>query len=314
MTLDCRAMSASKVVVVGSFVVGLTLRAERFPTPGETILARDFDMGPGGKGSNQAVQIARAGCDVQFVGVVGTDDFAQIAVDLYAAEGVGTDHLARTSERNTGVGFIILDESGDNRILLDPGTNDTFTGSHIEDAAAAFTGASVVVAQLEIPAQTARAGLAAGKEAACTTILNPAPARPVPLDMFEVVDILTPNQTEARILLGLQPDDPYDDLALCDRLRTLGVGTVVLTRGERGAVIVDTNGVTKVDPYPIEVTDTTGAGDAFNGTLAAALASGIELEEAARRAAAAGALACTKLGVIPALPTAQEVDRLMGAA
>lgn len=306
-------MRSNKVVVVGSFVVGLTLRAGRFPTTGETVLASDFDMGPGGKGSNQAVQIARLGSAVEFVGVVGTDDFSQIAVDLYEREGVGTTAMARTDARNTGVGFIILDDSGDNRILLDPGTNDDFGTAHIETAAPLFEEASVAISVLEIPAETARAGLAAAKAAGCTTILNPAPARPVPADMFEVVDILTPNQTEARVLLGLAPDDPYDDLALCDRLRGLGVQTVVLTRGERGAVIVDADGVTKVDPFQVDVVDTTGAGDAFNGALAAALAAGLGLHDAARRAAAAGALACTKLGVIPALPHSADVDRVAGS-
>ena len=307
-------MSANKVAVVGSFVVGLTLRADRFPAPGETVLARDFDLGPGGKGSNQAVQVARLGTDVEFIGVIGNDDFARIATDLYEAEGVGTTHLVRTSERSTGVGFIILDDSGDNRILLDPGTNDAFSAAHVDAAAAVFGQSSIAIAQLEIPADTARAGMAAAKAAGCTTILNPAPARPVPADMFEVVDILTPNQTEARVLLGLAPDDPEDDLALCDRLRSLGVGTVVLTRGEQGAVIVDADGATKIDSFPVDVTDPTGAGDAFNGTLAAALASGMGLPNAARRAAAAGALACTKLGVIPALPHAGELDQLLASA
>lgn len=307
-------MSTEKVAVVGSFVVGLTLRADRFPTTGETVLARDFDLGPGGKGSNQAVQVARLGTDVEFIGVIGADDFARIATDLYRTEGVGTTHLVQTSERNTGVGFIILDGSGDNRILLDPGTNDAFTPAHVDDAAPAFDRSSVVIAQLEIPADTARSGLAAGKAAGCTTILNPAPARPVPQDTFEVVDILTPNQTEARVILGLAPDDPHDDLDLCDQLRGLGVGTVVLTRGECGAVVVDAAGVTKIEPFRVDVTDTTGAGDAFNGALAAALAAGMDLHSAARRAAAAGALACTKLGVIPALPTAAAVDKLMESA
>lgn len=307
-------MSANKVAVVGSFVVGLTLRADRFPITGETVLARDFDMGPGGKGSNQAVQIARLGTEVEFVGVLGTDDFARIATDLYEAEGVGTEHAARTATRNTGVGFIILDDSGDNRILLDPGTNDEFTPAHIDGAAAAFDTSSVVVAQLEIPAETALAGMKAGKASGCTTILNPAPARAVPPDIFGFVDILTPNQSEARILLGLAPDDPHDDLALCERLRALGATTVVMTRGERGAVIVDANGAVVVEPFEVEVTDTTGAGDAFNGALAAGLAAGNELQDAARLAAAAGALACTKLGVIPALPAADAVDQLMGAA
>lgn len=304
-------MPTPRVAVVGSFVVGLTLRADRFPVSGETVLARDFDLGPGGKGSNQAVQIARLDTGVDFIGVIGNDDFASVASGLYAAEGVGTTHLARTDERSTGAGFIILDDSGDNRILLDPGSNDLLTPERVQAAAPALEQAAVAVTQLEIPAQTALAAMAAGKAAGCTTILNPAPARPVPKEIYRHVDILTPNQTEARALLGLAPDDPTDDLQLCSRLRDLGVGTVVLTRGQRGAVIVEPAGITEVPAFAVEVTDSTGAGDAFNGALAAGLAEGRSLHESVRRAAGAGALACTKLGVISALSTSAELERLL---
>lgn len=307
-------MPTSRVAVVGSFVVGLTLRADRFPVAGETLLARDFDLGPGGKGSNQAVQVARLGTAVDFIGVIGDDDFGEIGATLYAEEGVGTDHLERTTERNTGVGFIMLDGSGDNRILLDPGSNDLFTPQRVRRAGPAISEANVVIAQLEIPPETAREGLRIGKEAGSITILNPAPARAIPEDIYPFVDILTPNQSEARALLGLAPDDPSDDLDLCSRLLDLGVGTVVLTRGERGAVIVENEGTTEVPAFPIAVTDSTGAGDAFNGALAAALAEGSGSHEGVRRGAAAGALACTKLGVIPALPSREELERLLAGS
>jgi ribokinase len=306
-------MAAQGVAVVGSFVVGLTLRADRFPVAGETALARDFDLGPGGKGSNQAVQIARLGTAVDFIGVIGDDDFGKIGSALFAEEGVGTEHLEITTERNTGVGFIILDASGDNRILLDPGSNDLFTPERVRAASPAIAEANVVMAQLEIPAETAREGLAIGKQTGCMTILNPAPARELPPDTYGYVDILTPNQSEARALLGLAPDDPTDDMDLCARLLALDVGTVVLTRGERGAVIVTAEGMIEVPAFRVEVTDSTGAGDAFNGALASALAEGRPLEEGVRRGAAAGALACTKLGVIPALPNADELERLLVA-
>ena len=306
-------MSEQKVAVVGSFVVGLTLRTDRFPVSGETVLAREFDMGPGGKGSNQAVQVARLGTPVEFIGVIGNDDFGRIALDLYASEGVGTTHLSTTEDRNTGVGFIMLDPAGDNRILLDPGSNEVFGPSHVRDAKGALEESAVVIAQLEIPAQTAREGLALGKAAGALTILNPAPVRPIPHDVFAHIDILTPNQTEARVLLELPPDDDSDDVDLCGRLLDLGVGTVVLTRGAQGAVIVDAKGSTPIDPFEVEVVDSTGAGDAFNGALAAALASGMALGDAARRAAAAGALACTKLGVIPALPHADVLEEMLAS-
>jgi ribokinase len=299
------------VTVVGSFVVGMTLRADRFPVSGETILARDFDLGPGGKGSNQAVQIARLGTQVEFVSLIGTDDFAAIATDLYEREGVGTKHLTNTPERNTGVGFIILDAAGDNRILLDPGTNELFAPEHVRDARDVIAGSEVLITQLEIPSETAIEALRLARENGATAILNPAPVRPLPDEAFRHVDLLTPNQTEARILLGLEPDDPTDDVAICERLLELGVGNVVLTRGEQGATIYSSDGATHVEPFSVDVVDSTGAGDAFNGTLATALASGKGLEAAVVRAAAGGALACTALGVIPALPYAARVDGLV---
>lgn len=304
-------MSRTGVAVVGSFVVGLTLRADRFPVAGETILARDFDLGPGGKGSNQAVQVARLGTPVEFIGVIGDDDFGRIGRTLFADEGVGTTHLEMSGERNTGVGFIILDPTGDNRILLDPGSNDLFDPARVRAAAAVMSEAQVVMTQLEIPAETAREGMELGKAAGCTTILNPAPVRALPEDIYRYVDILTPNQTEARVLLGLAADDVTDDMELCGRLLDLGVGTVVLTRGEQGAVIVEAEATTPVPAFTVEVIDSTGAGDAFNGALASALAQGSTLNQAVVRAAAAGALACTKLGVIPALPTAAELERVV---
>lgn len=307
-------MSTARVSVVGSFVVGMTLRADRFPVAGETVLAKDFDLGPGGKGSNQAVQVARLGGAVEFIGVVGSDDFGAMAFDLYEREGVGTTHLTRTDERNTGVGFIVLDPSGDNRILLDPGSNELFTPDDVRRAGKTIAASSVVMAQLEIPVAAASEGLSLGKRSGCTTILNPAPARPLPQEMLRHIDILTPNQSEARVLLDLAPDDASDDLTICARLLELGVGTVVLTRGEHGAVIVEADTTTEMPAFRVEVTDSTGAGDAFNGALATALAGGAPLPEAVRRGTAAGALACTKLGVIPALPTAEELERLMATA
>ncbi|CAN5704833.1 ribokinase [soil metagenome] len=296
------------VTVVGSFAVGLSLRADRFPVSGETVLARDFDQGPGGKGSNQAVQVARMGQPVELVGMIGADAYGDIATELFSAEGVGTRGLTRTTERNTGLGFILLDETGDNRILLDPGANALLTAEHVALARDAVTDSSVVVTQLEIPEEAAIAGLRLGRAAGALTILNPAPARPLPPEVFALVDVLTPNQTEARVMLGLPPDHDGDDMDVCRRLVQLGVETVVLTRGRQGAVIVTEQGTVEVPALSVDVVDSTGAGDAFNGTLAEAVARGIPLEDAVRRACGAGALACTRLGVIPSLPRAAQLD------
>lgn len=301
-----------RVTVVGSFAVGLTLRSDRFPVKGETLLGRDFDMGPGGKGSNQAVQAARLGADVEFVARLGEDNFGEIGTRLYAAEGVRTTYLLRTPERNTGVGFIVLDAHGDNFIILDPGANALFSPMDVERARERIENSHVVITQLEIPLETAGHALKLARQAGATAILNPAPAVQVPAELLQYADVVTPNETELRILLGRAPDDPADSLDLAHELLRMGVRNVVVTRGARGALIVTENGYHSMAADPVQVVDSTGAGDAFNGTLATALGSGMPLEPAVRRAVAAGALACTKLGVIPSLPRQSELEEFLG--
>lgn len=324
--------SQAVVTVVGSFAVGLTLRADRFPVKGETLLGRDFDMGPGGKGSNQAVQAARLGADVEFVARIGQDDFGEIATRLYAQEGVGTTFLLRTPERNTGVGFILLDAHGDNMIVLDPGANALLSPADVERAQERIRRSQVVITQLEIPVETAGRALELARASGVISILNPAPATRVPPAILANADIVTPNETELRILLGHRPDDPIasdtlsrkmpiptevrnsvSSLDLCHQLLEMGVQWVVLTRGSQGALIVSRDGYHEIPARAVQVVDSTGAGDAFNGTLATALASGLPLESAVRRAVAAGALACTKLGVIPALPRRSELEAFLAS-
>jgi ribokinase len=306
-------MIGTGVLVVGSYAVGLTLRAERWPVAGETVLASDFDQGPGGKGSNQAIQVARLGGEVELVGLVGLDAFGDAAVELLESEGVGTSCLTRTPDRNTGIGFIVLDGAGENRIVLDPGANADLSPGPVRDAIARHSTARVVVAQLEIPLETATAALEEASARGAVTVLNPAPAQHVDSETLRAVDIVTPNQPEARVLVGRAADDPVDDLTVCAELLDAGVGTVVLTRGPLGVLVVTEQGATTVRAFEVDVVDSTGAGDAFNGALAASLARGDALEAAVERACAAGALACTKLGVVPALAYSDRVDALLSS-
>lgn len=300
------------ITVVGSFAVGLTIRAPRFPVQGETLIGRDFDMGPGGKGSNQAVGAARLGAESHFVGLIGADLFGEMAVNLYAAEGVHTKHLRRTSQRNTGVGFITLNDAGDNHIVLDMGANELLAETDVDAAEAVIAQSDVVLAVLEIPPATAARALELAQRHGRIAILNPAPAVPLEPDLLAHVDVLTPNESELRILLGLAPDDPTDTLVLASRLRQMGVRNIVVTRGSQGALVIHADGTTEQVPgVPVEVVDTTGAGDAFTCALAVALAGGQSLSAAVRYATYAGALACTKLGVIPALATKQAIDAFM---
>ena len=304
--------SKPKLTVIGSFAVGLTLRAPRFPVKGETLIGSDFDMGPGGKGSNQAVGAARLGAESHLVAVLGADLFGDLAVKLYQQEGVGTAYLRRTAERNTGVGFITLNAEGDNHIVLDMGANHLFTPEDVDRAQALIAESDVVLSVLEIAPATAARGMALARRHGALSILNPAPAQPLADDLLAQVDVLTPNETELRIILGLAPDDLTDTLELAHRLQKRGVKHLVVTRGGEGALIITADGaVEHVPGQKVNVVDTTGAGDAFTCALGVALAEGQPLTEAVRFATYAGALACTKLGVIPALAYRKDVEAMM---
>jgi len=303
-------VSAQGITVVGSFAVGMTLRTGRMPVFGETLLGRDFDMGPGGKGSNQAVAVARLGGRASFVGIVGDDKLADIALALYRDEGVSTTHLERTTERATGAGFIILSDAGDNAIILDMGANALMDAKFVDRAQQQISNSKVVMAVLEIPVAAAARAMELGRQHHVTTILNPAPAQRLAPEIFQFVDVLTPNESELRILLGLPPDDPSPTRELAQRLMSFGVGTVVVTMGSEGALILTGAETHEVPSVPVTVVDSTGAGDAFNAGLATALSEGRDLLDAVRFAVCCGALSCTQLGVIPSLARRPDVDRL----
>ncbi len=304
-----------KITVVGSFAVGLTLRAPRFPVKGETIIGSDFDIGPGGKGSNQAVGAARLGAESHLVAVIGTDIFGDVGVNLYRQEGVGIEHLRRTSERNTGVGFITLNAEGDNHIVLDMGANHLLSPADVDAAEGLIASSDVVLSVLEINPATAARGMALARKHGVTSILNPAPAQPLDDSLLSQVDVLTPNESELRILCGLPPDDPTPTLELAHRLQQRGVRNLVVTRGGDGALIITADGHTEHVPgQKVNVVDSTGAGDAFTCALAVALAEGRPLPQAVRFATFAGAHACTKMGVIPALAGRREVERMIAGS
>ena len=303
-------MSKPVITVVGSFAVGMTLRTSRMPVFGETLIGSDFDMGPGGKGSNQAVGTARLGARSYFAGIIGDDKLGEIAVELYASEGVDTTYLTKTDKLATGVGFIILNEAGENGIILDMGANKLMDAAFVDRVEEQIARSDVVMSVLELPVEAAARAMELGRKHGVRTILNPAPATPLGSEVLGNVDYLTPNETEVRVLLGLPPDDPTPTVELARELRDRGVGNLIVTMGERGALVMTDDTFVEVPGVPVEVVDTTGAGDAFNSGLAVALAEGRDLIEAVKYATCAGALACTKLGVIPALGTREMVDEL----
>ncbi len=303
-------MSKPVITVVGSFAVGMTLRTARMPIFGETLLGSDFDMGPGGKGSNQAVGVARLGAQAYFAGIVGDDKLADIGLELYASEGIDTTYLHKTKTMATGVGFIMVNPSGHNGIILDMGANKLMDAAFVDQVGPQITRSAVVMAVLEIPVVAAARAMELGRQHGVCTILNPAPATKLDDSVFRYIDYLTPNETELRILMGLAPDDPTPTIELAAQLRQRGVKNLIVTQGEHGALILNDDGRVVVPGAHVEVVDTTGAGDAFNAGLAIALAEGQPLQEAVQFANCAGALACTRLGAIPALATRAEVERL----
>ncbi|MCX6080575.1 MAG: ribokinase [Chloroflexi bacterium] len=303
-------MQKTIITVVGSFAVGMTLRTSRMPIFGETLIGSDFDMGPGGKGSNQAVGVARLGAESHLVGIIGDDKLGEIATDLYAQEGVNTTHLKITKELATGVGFIILDQEGRNGIILDMSANQLMDEAFVDLAEDQIARSKVVMTVLEIPVAAAARAMELGRKHGILTVLNPAPAAPLSDQVLQNVDVITPNETELRILLGLAPDDPTSTLELAYRLRDRGAKNILVTMGDRGSLVLTQTLEVQVPSVQVKVVDTTGAGDSYNAGLAIALSEGKDIVEAARFAACTGALACTHLGVIPSLPARAAVEEL----
>jgi ribokinase len=251
---------------------------------------------------------ARLGAKVNFVARIGKDAFGEMALTLYRDEGIDVAHVILTDDTPTGVGFIIVEAaSGDNCIVIDPGANELLTADDISGCPAAFESTLVVLTQLEIPVAAAEAALRLGRAGNAITILNPAPVRPLPPSILQLVDVLTPNQVEAKVLTGRSPDAVIEPEELARELIRSGVKQVVMTLGERGALIATSSSSTRVPAIPMSAVDTTGAGDAFNAGLATAIASGASLEAAVQFAVVTGGLAVTKEGVIPSLPSCDEV-------
>jgi ribokinase len=296
-----------RIVVVGSYATGLTMRVDRLPSPGETLLGKGYRVDFGGKGSNQAVACARLGSRVSFIAKIGLDSFGDMALRLHREETVDVNSVLQVPDKPTGVGFIIVDACGNNCITVDPAANDLLTAEEVSRCLGALTSETVVLTQLEIPAEAAGIAMARGREKGAVTILNPAPARVLPDSVLQFVDVLTPNQSEAKALMGLSPDAPIEPETVARQLLSRGVERVVMTLGEKGALVMTAHSCSYIPGIKVSAQDTTGAGDAFNAGLAVALSRGANLEDAVRFAVVTGGLAVTREGVIPSLPTRNEV-------
>jgi ribokinase len=284
------------------------MKTHRLPSKGETLLGTGYRVDYGGKGSNQAVGCARLGAGVNFIAKIGKDSFGDMALGLYRDEDVDTTCVQRITDAPTGVGFITVEaDTGHNCIVLDPGANEHLSANDVQAFSRAFASAAVVLTQLEVPVPAAEAALSLGRTRGATTILNPAPVRPLPPSVMQLVDVLTPNETEAKVLAGMDPQQAIEPVEVARKLIREGVKTVVMTLGEKGALIVSASSLTHVPAIAVTAVDTTGAGDAFNAGLAVALASSADLEAAVRFAVITGGLAVTREGVIPSLPKIEEV-------
>ena len=302
-------MSKPRITVLGSYNTDLTTFTSRMPQPGETLLGSGFKTGPGGKGSNQAVAAARAGADVTFIGRIGQDMFGEMALKTWQAAGIETAHVQHSAAEPTGVATILVDGHGENMIVVASGANFEVSAADVEAAAEAIRASKVVLTQLETPLPAVRRLLELAHQSGVPAILNPAPGQALGRDLLALVDIITPNQTEAELITGTPSADPESAAAA---LRAHGAHTVVMTLGGDGVLLVDEHGPQRFPAFPVErVVDTTGAGDAFNGALAVALAEGRLLADAIRFASATGALSVTRPGATESLPTRAEIDALL---
>ena len=269
------------LIVVGSFVVGITVRLPRMPYPGESLVGDLFDLGVGGKGTNLAVAAARQGKRVAIVARVGDDVFADMAFKLYRQEKIDDRGVLRTADEPTAVGLVYLQPNGENTIGAYLGANWRLTPADVATHIERHREAKVLATQLETPDETVLAALTLGRQREMCTILNPAPARPLPPDFLGSVDVLTPNEGEARLLVGLRPDDESVGMAEVGRhLLALGPKSVIITLGAKGCLLLQPGSEPLALPaYAVQPVDTVGAGDAFNGGLAVALIEGKPLVE-----------------------------------
>ncbi len=298
-----------KIAVLASFNMDLVMRTERRPEPGET-LQGEFRTYLGGKGFNQAIAARRLGATVEVVGRVGADEFGRRFLTALDDEGIDRAGVIVDQEHGTGIASIVVDADGENAIIQAPGANRAVTPGQLRARQWLCDDAAVAMLQLETAMDAATEFARRGREAGARTLLNPAPAAPVPAELLQLTDVLVPNEIEARTLTGMAGEGVDGALAMATALRGQGPRRVVITLGALGAVAVE-NGLRVHVPAPqVTVVDTVGAGDAFCAALAVRLGERASLEGATRFACAAGAIACTRAGAEPSMPRREEIDAL----
>ncbi len=305
-------MAGNGVTILGVFVADLAFWTGRLPAMGETVMGREFKLGPGGKGSNQAIAARRAGAEVTFISKLGADAFGELARRTYRDEGISEAFVFESPDTGTGAAAILVNEdSGDNAIVVAMGAVADLTVAEVESAEQAIARAAVFATNLELPVALAERGLEMARQSGVTTVLNPAPAVPLPEHFYPMVDYFTPNETEAAALAGLPVETAHQAEAAADIFLSRGVGTAIITLGEQGALFKDSRGCELIPAVRAGVVvDTTGAGDAFNGGLAVGLSEGRDPRDAARFGCAVAGLSVTRVGTAPSMPARPDIDRI----
>ncbi|MCG8586418.1 MAG: ribokinase [Pirellulales bacterium] len=300
--------SRPRIVVVGSINTDLVVRCERLPKPGETVIANEYAQIAGGKGANQAVAAARLGADVMMVGRVGDDEFGVRALRSLADEGIDTTHVQITENTSSGLAVIGVEQTGENSIMVVPGANGHVSERDVTEATDAIANCNILLLQLEIPFTVVKTAITTARAHGVRVILDPAPiSAPLASDVLDV-EVICPNQAEASELLGSEIESVDDAREAARQLVRLGPRAAVITLGDKGAVFADGDSATWVEPIPVDAVDTTAAGDAFAAALGLCLTQGASLDEAVRFACAAGAIAASRHGAQPSLPTLAEVE------
>ncbi|HET9088358.1 MAG TPA: ribokinase [Acidobacteriaceae bacterium] len=306
-------MSFQPIVIMGVFAMDLAFRTPVMPAWGETLRGTDFRMGPGGKGSNQAVAAARLGGDVYFISKVGSDNFGALARQTHRSEGVHADFLFEFSGNSTGAALIVVDEArGENAIIVVPGAADQLSVQEIDMAEDRISSAACFMTQLELPLPLVEHGLKVARRHGVPTILNPAPGCALPDTILKMCDYLTPNESEATALTGLPVQTWEQAERAAEVLLARGVRNVVITLGDRGALVKSATLTARVDAFQAgKVLETTGAGDALNAGFAIGLAEGMDVVRAVRFGCATAGISVTRPGTAPSMPRRSEVDALL---
>lgn len=298
----------NKILVIGSSNTDLVIKTSEFPIPGETVIGGVFNTFAGGKGANQAVAAKRLGADVVFLACLGQDDFGRKAIQGYKNEGIDTMYISMNRDHPTGVASIIINDKGENSIVVAPGANNMLSRDDVERIIPLMETVDIVLVQLEVPIETIDFAIRKAHELNKKVILNPAPAAELTNDLYSCIDVITPNESETELLLGKKVSDLKSASSAAQTFLDKGVKEVVITLGERGAFFKNKEEEFLIPAFKTNVVDTTAAGDTFNGALAVALSEGKNWKEAIHFSNKAAAISVSRLGAQSSIPSRKEVD------